>query len=98
MKATNPAYSSMQRLIDDVVLLTEAQAAQVLQLAKGTLRNARATGSLSIPFIKLTPTKRGKIRYKLSEILLWAESRTHTNTRQAQECNSNIPSVTEGAI
>lgn len=67
---------------ENLILLTETQAAEVLQLAKGTLRNARVTGSLNIPFLKLSPNKRGKVRYSLSALTEWAAARTQTNTRQ----------------
>lgn len=67
----------------NAVLLTEAQAAALMQIHKGTLRNARCTGTLGIPFIKLTLTKRGKVRYRESDILAWLDARTHVNTRQA---------------
>ena len=66
-----------------IELLTEAQTAAIMHVAQGTLRNARATGSLDLPFIKLTPTKRGKVRYRQSDVVAWIEARTHRNTQEA---------------
>lgn len=66
-----------------VILLTEAHAANRLNISQGTLRNARSTGSLGLPFIKLTPTKRGRIRYRESDIVAFINARTYLNTHQA---------------
>lgn len=83
MTTDTKSVYSMSRLVTDVDLLTEEQAANAMQMHKGTLRNARCTGTLGLPFIKLTPTKRGKVRYRESDIIAWLEARTHLNTNQA---------------
>lgn len=75
------------------VLLTEAQTANMTTLASGTLANARVTGSLGLPFIKLTPGKRGPVRYRKSDVEAWLAARTHKNTMQALVFARNVEGV-----
>jgi hypothetical protein len=65
------------------VYLTPVQAASIIQVAPGTLANARVTGSLGLPFVKLTPGKRGAVRYRKSDVEAWMAARTYKNTQQA---------------
>jgi excisionase family DNA binding protein len=60
--------------------LTPAQAADILGLSKGTLEVWRSTGRYNLPFIKM-----GRyVRYRLSDINAFIESRTYCNTTQAR--------------
>jgi hypothetical protein len=65
------------------IMYTPSQLAMVSGLATGTLANARVTGSLGLPFIKLTPGKRGAVRYRKSDVDAWLAARTFKNTQQA---------------
>lgn len=69
----------------DVDLMTEGEVAKALKIAAGSLRNARVSGSLKIPFIKLGTGKRSPIRYRRTEVSSYLDSRTVSNTRQAQD-------------
>lgn len=72
---------------DDVTssgpLWTEKQVANEIGLAAGTLANARVSGVLGLPFVKLTPGKRGAVRYRKSDVEAWLAERTFNNTQQA---------------
>ena len=72
------------------VLYTPSQTAGVIGLANGTLANARVTGSLDLPFIKLTPGKRGPVRYRKSDVEAWLAARTYKNTQQAIVAARNV--------
>ena len=56
-------------------LLTEQQAAEFLSIAPGTLSVWRSTGRYSIPFVKVGRS----VRYRLSDLNSWIDSRTQTN-------------------
>lgn len=56
-------------------LVDEAQAAEILDLAPGTLSVWRSTGRYGIPFIKVGR----KVRYSRTALNAWLESRTRTN-------------------
>lgn len=56
-------------------LLDEKQAASVLNVKPGTLSVWRSTGRYSIPFVKVGRS----VRYRLSDLNAWLESRTQTN-------------------
>jgi len=56
-------------------LLDENQAATLLQVTPGTLSVWRSTGRYSLPFIKVGR----RVRYRLSDLNAWLESRTQTN-------------------
>ncbi len=56
-------------------LLDQNQAAQLLHVTPGTLSVWRSTGRYSIPFVKVGRS----VRYKLSDLNSWIESRTQTN-------------------
>jgi predicted DNA-binding transcriptional regulator AlpA len=53
-------------------LLTEAEAAAFLRLARQTLASDRVTGRLSIPYCRLGRS----IRYPKGEVSSWRDSRT----------------------
>ena len=71
--------------LDTDALFTEGQAADYVQLAPGTLRNDRVTGSLGIPYVKLSGSKRGPVRYRKRDLIEWIKARTYLNTRQSRE-------------
>lgn len=75
------------------ILYTPSQTAGVIGLANGTLANARVTGALDLPFIKLTPGKRGPVRYRKSDVEAWLAARTYKNTRQAIVAARNMEGV-----
>lgn len=54
-------------------LVDEAEAANVLTVAPGTLSVWRSTGRYSLPFIKIGR----KVRYRRSDLNSWVESRTN---------------------
>lgn len=56
-------------------LVNEVEAAEILDLAPGTLSVWRSTGRYGIPFIKVGR----KVRYSRTALNAWLESRTHTN-------------------
>jgi len=56
-------------------LIDEKQAASILQVSPGTLSVWRSTGRYQIPFIKVGRL----VRYRLSDLNAWLESRTQAN-------------------
>lgn len=56
-------------------LVDETVAAEILDLAPGTLSVWRSTGRYGIPFIKVGR----KVRYSRTALNAWLESRTRTN-------------------
>lgn len=56
-------------------LVTETEAAEILDLAPGTLSVWRSTGRYAIPFIKVGR----KVRYSRTALDAWLESRTRAN-------------------
>ena len=62
-------------------LLNEREAAEILDVAPGTLSVWRSTGRYAIPF-----TKVGKnVRYSRTALVLWLESRTRENGATARK-------------
>lgn len=55
-------------------LVDETEAAEILDLAPGTLSVWRSTGRYGIPFIKVGR----KVRYSRTALNAWLESRTRT--------------------
>lgn len=55
-------------------LVDETEAAEILDLAPGTLSVWRSTGRYAIPFIKVGR----KVRYSRTALNAWLESRTRT--------------------
>ena len=53
-------------------LLTEAEAAEKIEVSPGTLSVWRSTGRYSLKFIKVGR----KVRYRRSDVIAWLESRT----------------------
>ncbi len=53
-------------------LLDEAQAAELLTVAKGTLGVWRSTGRYALPFMKVGR----RVRYRRTDLLAWLEKRT----------------------
>ena len=56
-------------------LLTEAEAADFLGLAPGTLSVWRSTGRYALPFVKIG----ARVRYKRGALQSWVESRERAN-------------------
>lgn len=56
-------------------LVDETEAAEILDLAPGTLSVWRSTGRYGIPFIKVGR----KVRYSRTALNAWLESRTRSN-------------------
>ena len=56
-------------------LLDEKAAADLLQLAPGTLSVWRSTGRYAIPFVKVGR----RVRYRRADLEAWLASRTRTN-------------------
>ena len=56
-------------------LLDEKAAAEILQVAPGTLSVWRSTGRYGIPFVKVGR----RVRYRRSDLEVWLASRTRTN-------------------
>ncbi len=56
-------------------LVDEREAAEILDMAPGTLSVWRSTGRYGIPFIKVGR----KVRYSRTALSAWLESRTRTN-------------------
>ena len=56
-------------------LLDEKQAAALLHVTPGTLAVWRSTGRYSLRFVKVGRN----VRYRLSDLNAWLESRTQTN-------------------
>lgn len=53
-------------------LLDEAQAAEILTVAKGTLGVWRSTGRYALPFVKVGR----RVRYRRADLEAWLEKRT----------------------
>jgi hypothetical protein len=60
-------------------LLTSREAAAYLGIAPETLNNWRCTGR-SPAFIKTTPSSRGKVLYRISDITAWQDANLYTST------------------
>lgn len=60
----------------DKVLLTENEAAFVLDLEPGSLAVFRCVGRHNIPFIKIGRN----VRYRRADLERWLDSRTHANS------------------
>lgn len=56
-------------------LLTEAEAAEYLTMAPGTLSVWRSTGRYNLPFLKLGH----KVRYRITDLDAWLSSRERTS-------------------
>ncbi|WP_084168027.1 helix-turn-helix domain-containing protein [Pseudomonas vranovensis] len=57
-------------------MLDEVQAAKHLNVSPGTLSVWRSTGRYQLPFLKVGR----KVRYRLSDLDAWLESRTRKTT------------------
>lgn len=57
-------------------MLDEAQAAKHLGVVPGTLSVWRSTGRYQLPYLKIGR----KVRYRLSDLDAWLETRTRKNT------------------
>jgi predicted site-specific integrase-resolvase len=60
-------------------LLTNREAAAYLGVAPETLNNWRCKGQ-SPAFIKTTPSSRGKVLYRMSDIAAWQDANLYAST------------------
>lgn len=65
------------------VLLTSREAAAYLSVAPETLDNWRCQGR-GPAFIKTTPSSRGKVRYRLSDIAAWQDANLFISTSDVE--------------
>lgn len=56
-------------------LLSESQAADLLQVAPGTLSVWRCTGRYALPFVKIG----ARVRYRRGDLQAWLDSRVRGN-------------------
>jgi hypothetical protein len=56
-------------------LLSETQAAELLQVAPGTLSVWRCTGRYALPFVKIG----ARVRYRRGDLQAWLDSRVRGN-------------------
>lgn len=56
-------------------LLSETQAADLLQVSPGTLSVWRSTGRYALPFVKIG----SRVRYRRGALQDWVDSRVRTN-------------------
>ncbi len=78
MPSTNTKDVTLAPIFGDTrnrELLDEKAAADLLQLAPGTLSVWRSTGRYRIPFVKVGR----RVRYRRTDLESWLESRTRTN-------------------
>jgi len=66
------AQSLENILVTANALLTETEAAKIIDVSPGTLSVWRSTGRYSLPFIKVGR----KVRYRSSDLEAWMISRT----------------------
>ena len=75
-----------------LILLTTAEAGDILSVSDGLMRNARRTGKLlgrpAPPHIDISPNV---VRYRLSELTAWLESVLEEATRPAAPPKLNPP-------
>lgn len=62
-------------------LLTSAEAAEVLAIAKHTLENWRTTGERALPFVRIG----NQVRYRMSELETFVEANTFGSTSEYGE-------------
>ena len=73
MPTTTPSISEIIQRCR--ALLDEREAAEILDVAPGTLSVWRSTGRYKIPFIKIGHL----VRYRRTDLESWLESRTRAN-------------------
>jgi excisionase family DNA binding protein len=56
-------------------LLSESQAADLLQVSPGTLSVWRSTGRYALPFVKIG----ARVRYRRGDLQAWLDSRVRAN-------------------
>lgn len=64
-------------------LLTSREAAAYLGVTPETLDNWRCTGR-SPAFIKTTPSSRGKVLYRISDITAWQDANLYASTTDVE--------------
>ena len=69
---------------NNITLVNDQDAADILGVSKGTLQVWRSTGRYNIPYIKIGRN----VRYRVSDLMKWLDSRTSTKTTRAksQDC------------
>lgn len=73
MQITTPTIGEIVQRTRDLV--DEKHAAEILDVAPGTLSVWRSTGRYKIPFIKVGHL----VRYRRADLETWLESRTRAN-------------------
>jgi excisionase family DNA binding protein len=73
MQIANHSFGDVTNRTRD--LLDEAEAADYLTVAPGTLSVWRSTGRYKIPFIKVGR----RVRYRRADLQQWLDSRTQTS-------------------
>ncbi len=66
--------------MENINLVDDAGAAELLGVSKGTLQVWRSTGRYNIPYIKVGRN----VRYKVSDLMRWLESRTTTKSNRTK--------------
>lgn len=70
------AIATPEKIADSVRdLLSESQAADLLQVSPGTLSVWRSTGRYNLPFVKIG----ARVRYRRGDLQAWLDSRVRAN-------------------
>lgn len=70
------AIATPEKIADSVRdLLSESQAADLLQVSPGTLSVWRSTGRYALPFVKIG----ARVRYRRGDLQAWLDSRVRAN-------------------
>jgi excisionase family DNA binding protein len=71
-----PAIAMPEKIAESVRdLLSETQAADLLQVSPGTLSVWRSTGRYALPFVKIG----ARVRYRRGDLQAWLESRVRAS-------------------
>jgi len=71
-----PALTMPEKIAESVRdLLSESQAADLLQVSPGTLSVWRSTGRYALPFVKIG----ARVRYRRGDLQAWLDSRVRAN-------------------
>lgn len=70
----SPLDSCALDVLNSDELLTPAETAALVKLSVGTLKDKRWKGT-GPRYLKLTPGRGGRIRYRRSDVLVWLNSR-----------------------
>ena len=65
--------------LDLLRILPPGEAARVVGLKDQSMRRLRMVGG-GPPFVRLTPSSRGRVGYRMLDLLRWLAARTHGST------------------